>query len=165
MSAGERAGKRRRSDCDGAAREVRDCVASVCARVAAAEYPHEVAAAARRVYRPALGGLGPGHSETVYRNALALELRALGDCVLTEAVEPIVYRGVNVGFCRADVVVVRPNAGCTVLELKQTLSLSRGGAAEALKWRVQARKYKDYFRARESLLVVFGREDATVTGV
>jgi hypothetical protein len=102
-------------------------------------------------------GLGPGHSEAVYRNALALELRAArpGAVVSMEEVRTIVYRGVGVGSCRADIVAREGSAVC-VLELKQTAAAGPAGPACQARWGLQTRMYRRYFGADAALLVVFG---------
>lgn len=52
-------------------------------------------------------GITFGHLEAVYRNALALELRAEGLDTLVESPVEVLYKGVVVGFYRVDVLVER----------------------------------------------------------
>jgi GxxExxY protein len=49
--------------------------------------------------------LGPGFLESVYGNALALELRARGIAFAREVSVPVVYRGTEVGTHRLDLFV------------------------------------------------------------
>ena len=65
-----------------------------------AELTGRVIASAYRVHRQ----LGFGFLESVYRRALAAELRCLGMDVMTEVPYDVVYRGVTVGMYRADLV-------------------------------------------------------------
>jgi GxxExxY protein len=58
--------------------------------------------------------LGPGLLESTYRAALCLELDARGVGYRSEVVVPIVYRGVQVGAYRLDLVV----EGCVIVEVK-----------------------------------------------
>jgi GxxExxY protein len=52
-------------------------------------------------------GVKHGHLEAVYRNALALELRAENLGALIESPIEVFYKGVVVGFYRVDVLVER----------------------------------------------------------
>lgn len=63
--------------------------------------------------------LGAGFLEAVYRRALALELRRDGVDVREEAPIVVRYRGVDVGFYRADLLV----DGWLVVELKASAHL------------------------------------------
>ncbi len=63
--------------------------------------------------------LGPGFLESVYRNALALELRQAGYAFEVEKPLDVVYRGQIVGKFIADIVV----EGVLILELKAVESL------------------------------------------
>jgi GxxExxY protein len=65
-----------------------------------------------RVY----GRLRHGHLEAVYRNALAVELRAEEIDVLVETPVEVLYKGVAVGFYRLDLLVERRVA----VEVKST---------------------------------------------
>jgi len=58
--------------------------------------------------------LGYGFLESVYRNALAGELRELGMHVVLEAPTEVLFRGRSVGMFRVDVIV----DGCVIVELK-----------------------------------------------
>lgn len=60
-----------------------------------------VVACARLVYAE----LGTGHSESVYHRAMEVELRARGIRFETKVIVPISYRGFNVGYGEADLVV------------------------------------------------------------
>ena len=73
--------------------------------------------------------LGVGHSEKVYQEALAVELRARDYTVEVERVVPIMYLLANgadvcVGYARLDLLVSRPNFPHLVIELKAAASLS-----------------------------------------
>jgi GxxExxY protein len=63
--------------------------------------------------------LGPGFLESVYENALALELAARGIGFERQLAVPIQYRGSEVGFHRLDLFV----AGLIVVELKAVKAL------------------------------------------
>ena len=52
-----------------------------------------------------LDTLGPGLTETIYQSALAVELRDRGYVVELERIIPVNYKGLGVGFLRADIVV------------------------------------------------------------
>jgi GxxExxY protein len=58
--------------------------------------------------------LGTGNTESVYHRALEVELRNLGVQYSSEVVTPIMYKGMYVGYGRADVVL----PGILVIELK-----------------------------------------------
>ena len=74
--------------------------------------------------------LGVGHSEKVYQEALAAELRSRGHTVELERVVPIMYTPANegvqvcVGYARLDLLVRSPNVPPVVIELKAAASLS-----------------------------------------
>ena len=73
--------------------------------------------------------LGVGHSEKVYQEALAAELRARDYTVEVERVVPIMYLLANgadvcVGYARLDLLVRKPNHPPLVIELKAAASLS-----------------------------------------
>lgn len=76
----------------------------------------EVRAAANAVFTE----LGPGHSEVTYQTALKIELESFADTlrVLTEVTFPIMYKGVPVGFQRADIVWEKRTGERILLELK-----------------------------------------------
>lgn len=59
-------------------------------------------------------GLKSGHLESVYRNAMALELRRANVEFQTEAPVDVYYDGVRVGYFRADIIVARK----VVVEIK-----------------------------------------------
>ena len=74
--------------------------------------------------------LGVGHSEKVYQEALAVELRLRGYTVELERVVPIMYTSsqrqvdVCIGYARLDLLVTKPNNPPFVIELKAAASLS-----------------------------------------
>jgi GxxExxY protein len=74
--------------------------------------------------------LGVGHSEKIYQEALAAELRSRGHVVELERVVPIMYTPANngaevcVGYARLDILVRSPNVPPVVIELKSAASLS-----------------------------------------
>jgi GxxExxY protein len=74
--------------------------------------------------------LGVGHSEKVYQEALAVELRLRGYIVELERVVPIMYFAANsnisvcIGYARLDLLVTKPNFPPFIIELKAAASLS-----------------------------------------
>jgi len=58
--------------------------------------------------------LGPGFNESVYQNALAIEMALEGIPFEREVKLDVRYRGELVGHCRVDLLVAR----CLILELK-----------------------------------------------
>jgi GxxExxY protein len=74
--------------------------------------------------------LGVGHSEKVYQEALAAELRSRGYIVELERVVPIMYTPANhgsqvcIGYARLDILVRTPNLPPVIIELKSAASLS-----------------------------------------
>ena len=63
--------------------------------------------------------LGPGFLESVYENALAVEMRARGIPFQRQLAVPVLYKGVEVGLHRIDLFV----KGEVVVELKAIKSL------------------------------------------
>ena len=98
--------------------------------------------------------VGAGLSESVYQRALAMELRSHGHLVTTEVIFPVNFKGSQVGFIRADI-VIQDLDQTIILELKAKASLS--GAD-----RIQAKTYKRFGDCSEVYLINFGATDITV---
>lgn len=64
--------------------------------------------------------LGPGFSESVYHNALEVELRALGIPYETERIIPISYNNHVIGSVRADLIIQNN----IVVELKSVIKIN-----------------------------------------
>ena len=74
--------------------------------------------------------LGHGFLETVYKNALSLELTAGGLIVIKEKPFPVHYRGQKVAMYVADIVV----NDIVIVELKVVEALSAAHAAQVLNY-------------------------------
>ena len=74
--------------------------------------------------------LGYGFLESVYRNALSVELRDRGLTVEVEAPIAITYRGHHVGHFRADILVERQ----VVVELKASASVGTADRQQLLNY-------------------------------
>jgi GxxExxY protein len=85
----------------------------------------QVIGAAMAVHR----ALGPGFLESVYRNALAYELRAMGLEVKTEVAIPVFYRSEQVGDFFADFVVQG-----LIIELKATQEIHPAHEAQLVNY-------------------------------
>jgi GxxExxY protein len=72
--------------------------------------------------------LGPGLSELVYQRALAIELQRLGVHFALEVRFPVLFRGVEVGHYRADLVV----ADTIIVEIKCAESIARQHVRQSL---------------------------------
>ena len=64
--------------------------------------------------------LGTGFRETIYQEALAVELRKAGNHVETERVVPVMYKGCYVGSVRCDIIM---NKDC-IIECKAIAKIS-----------------------------------------
>ena len=62
--------------------------------------------------------LGNYYKENIYQAALTVELQMKGIIIQTEVIVPILYKNVNIGYERADIVVYDENSIYTILELK-----------------------------------------------
>ena len=100
--------------------------------------------------------LGVGHSEKVYQEALAVELRLRGYTVELERVVPIMYTPANssadvcVGYARLDLLVSKANTSPFVIELKAAASLS------AASLRAQVQVYLKALRSQYPLITGIG---------
>ena len=74
--------------------------------------------------------IGPGFPESVYEEALCIELAERGIPFERQVPCPVNYKGHNVGHGKMDVVV----AGCLVLELKTVDSLGRVHFAQVMSY-------------------------------
>ena len=94
--------------------------------------------------------LGNHYRENIYQFALYVELNLSGYLVQTEVMLPITYKGVYVGFERADKVIYTPGGNIEyILELKS--QNSRLGSKEIM----QLRKYLKNTGCKEGLLINF----------
>lgn len=91
------------------------------------------------------GILVQGYLETVYRRALAVELERYGLKYETEKSMTVMYKGVEVGFFRADIVV----EDCLIIELKAVDSITKAHE-------VQLVNYLTATGIENGLLVNFG---------
>ena len=66
--------------------------------------------------------LGNYYKENVYQSALSVELQMNGKIIQTEVVVPIIYKGVNIGFERADIVLYEDGILKYIIELKSQSS-------------------------------------------
>jgi GxxExxY protein len=98
---------------------------------------------AQKVY----SNLGYGYSESVYHNAMEVELRAHGIPYETERIIPIEYEGHVIGNLRADLIIDKK----TIVELKSTRGLNEAA-------RIQARQYMQLLGLPEAVLINFGLE-------
>lgn len=74
--------------------------------------------------------LGTGFMEAVYKNALRVELTKKGLRVQTEVPLNVYYKGVNVGFYKADLIV----ENAVIIELKCCKSLAPEHSAQGINY-------------------------------
>jgi GxxExxY protein len=91
--------------------------------------------------------LGPGYSESIYHNALEIELRHMNIQYETERIIPVTYNDHVIGNLRADIIVDRS----FIIELKAVRSLSDEHVE-------QVRRYLQLTGIRRGLAVNFGRK-------
>lgn len=111
--------------------------------------------------RRVLSELGPGLTECIYRNALAIELRKRVCVVSMEVPVPILFEGEVVGAMRADIVVTEVCAQTgarvsRVIELKRTAKIT---AAHGMQARAYLQRSPENSTAH---LVNFGPEDVEI---
>lgn len=92
--------------------------------------------------------LGPSYKEHIYVNAMCIHLRNENYLFQTEVIVPINYKGVQLGYERADIVIYEP-IKC-ILEFKaQTQSIAKKEIA-------QLTKYKKNLEIDNGILINFG---------
>ena len=92
--------------------------------------------------------LGSSYKEHIYVNAMCIHLRNENFLFQTEVIVPINYKGVQLGYERADIVVYEP-IKC-ILEFKaQTQSIAKKEIA-------QLTKYKKNLDINNGILINFG---------
>lgn len=92
--------------------------------------------------------LGPSYKEHIYVNAMTVHLRNENYLFQTEVIVPINYKGVQLGYERADIVIYEP-IKC-ILEFKaQTQSIAKKEIA-------QLTKYKKNLEIDNGILINFG---------
>jgi GxxExxY protein len=92
--------------------------------------------------------LGSGYKENVYQKALEIELQRANVTFQSEVICPVIYKNVQVGYERADVVLEYENANY-VLELKsQTSSISKREV-------IQLYKYLNNFKTSTGYIINF----------
>jgi GxxExxY protein len=94
--------------------------------------------------------LGNHYKENIYQYALCVELNLKGYLIQTEVIVPIIYKGVYVGFERADIIIYNSDGTIEyILELKsQNSKLSS-------KEIMQLRKYLKNMGCKNGLLINF----------
>ena len=90
------------------------------------ELCYKVIGAAMAVHRH----FGPGYLDEVYKNALMVELEALGLHAEKEMLIPVDYKGVRVGDYRADIIVENR----LILELKAVTALCSAHEAQLVNY-------------------------------
>lgn len=87
---------------------------------------NEFTSAVRNAANEVFLNLGHGHSEATYQNALEIELRSRPEikCVFREITFPILYKGVPVGYQRADFIVQFSNNEYVIVELKSVKNMN-----------------------------------------
>ena len=69
--------------------------------------------------------LGNYYKENIYQSALASELQLKNVIIQTEVIIPIIYKNINVGYERADIVIYNSDKIYSIIELKsQTTRIS-----------------------------------------
>lgn len=96
--------------------------------------------------------LGKNHSEMVYEKAFSVELQEHKIMHTTEAILNIIYKGVNIGFVRQDIVILYNNK-YYIIELKAISKLTS-------RERDQIRKYLTHNpQAQEGYLINMSSKD------
>lgn len=98
--------------------------------------------------------LGPGFLESIYENALVVELKRAGMQVDSQLSHPVVYRGVEVGLHRIDLLVEQK----LIVELKATRGLEDIHFA-------QVRSYLKALNLKHGLLFNFASMPLTIKRV
>jgi len=94
--------------------------------------------------------LGNHYRENIYQFALYTELNLNGFLVQTEVIIPIFYKGIYVGFERADIVIYNSEG-----ELNYILELKSQNSRLASKEIMQLRKYLKNTECSNGLLINF----------
>jgi len=102
-----------------------------------------------KITKDIFDSLGGFYKENIYHSAFEIELRNSGICFQSEVICPIVYKGIQVGFERADIVIYSENKMDFVIEFKA--QIGKTGNKEIQ----QLRKYLKNFNVETGLLINF----------
>ena len=94
--------------------------------------------------------LGNHYRENIYQFALYVELNLKGFLVQTEVMIPIFYKGVYVGFERADIVIYNSEG-----KIEYILELKSQNSRLASKEIMQLRKYLKNTKCEDGILINF----------
>tara|TARA_B100000767_G_C19727541_1_gene520157 strand:- start:569 stop:1003 length:435 start_codon:yes stop_codon:yes gene_type:complete len=98
--------------------------------------------------------MGDYYKENIYQEALNIELRGLGLASGTEVVVPIHYKGIYVGFERADIVIY-DKVGDNEPYVVMIIELKSQNSKLTTKEIVQLKKYLKNLRCETGILVNF----------
>lgn len=93
--------------------------------------------------------LGKGHKENIYHNAFLVELRNSDYSWESEKILPIVYKGIQVGFVRSDIVINDE----LVLEFK---AIAKKLSETDIR---QVQRYMEVGKIKHGLLINFNNTD------
>ena len=96
--------------------------------------------------------LGDFYKENIYQNALRIELERLKYYCGTEVIIPIHYKGIYIGFERADIVIYD---SASPYDIKLIIELKSQNTKLANKETVQLKKYIKNVNCERGLLVNF----------
>lgn len=94
--------------------------------------------------------LGNYYRESIYQSSLYVELNLNNFLVQTEVIVPVIYKNVNVGFERADIIIYTQNG-----EIEYILELKSQSPRLSSKEINQLRKYLNNMNCQNGILVNF----------
>jgi len=95
--------------------------------------------------------LGSGYKEHVYVSAMCIHLREQNYLFGNEVIVPIEYKGIQLGYERADIIIYEP-IKCIIEFKAQTQSLSK-------KEITQLKKYQNNLKINCGILINFGNNN------
>ena len=103
-----------------------------------------------------LNELGPGYKEHIYVNAMCIHLRDNETKYQfhNEVIVPIIYKGMQLGYERADIVIYEPDK-CIIEFKSQTQSIGK-------KEIMQLSKYMKNLQINNGILINFGNLNGTL---
>lgn len=100
--------------------------------------------------------LGPGHTESIYHNAMEVELRESKLTFGSHPVFPVLYKHMSIGHLIPDFVIYMDNKdkSTIVIELKALKNITES-------WSLQLQKYKQTCKSTHEMLINFGHDSVS----